>query len=260
MRLSEPIEKPGFFWLPEDAENPQPGILHISESGRVTLTINYVYNMNLSVLNRQPLGYPQFGSDNKNIKRIIGIIDDELITLDGCFYVNYNTRLGVAVSTSTIQAKHAFVGVGYDEGEGVTFSKVRFSVERLDEWLWLSGFQVEDNWDEDSGLKDASIHYSRPEEVAFNLPDGIELKFAFSGTLPSRPAITEARITQKVHIYLISKDLRSIEYFLDLIFKLHNFLRFAIDEVISIDSMTGYSHEITKEFEESKNYEVPIKI
>ena len=42
MRLSEPIEKPGFFWLPEDAENPQPGILHISESGRVTLTISHI--------------------------------------------------------------------------------------------------------------------------------------------------------------------------------------------------------------------------
>ena len=261
MRLSKTIEKPGFFWLPEDAENPQPGILRISESGRVTLKISYIYNLNLTILNKQPLGYPpHFVSDDKNIQRIVGIIDDELITLDECFYIDWKTIWGRGVSTSTIQAKRAFIGAGYNEGEGVTFSKVRFSVEGLDEWLWLSGFQVENNWDEDSGLKDAFIHYSLPEEVAFNLPDGIELKFTFSGTLPSIPAITEARITQKAHISLISKDLRPIEYFLDLIFKLHNFLRFAIDEAISIDSMTGYSSEITKEFEEGKNYEVPIKI
>ena len=37
MRLSEPIEKHGFFWLPEDTENQVPGILRISESGGITL-------------------------------------------------------------------------------------------------------------------------------------------------------------------------------------------------------------------------------
>ena len=159
----------------------------------------------------------------------------------------------------TIQAEHAFIGVGYDEREEVTFSKVRFSVEGLDEWLSFSSFQVEYNWDEDIGLKDASIHYSRPEEVAFNLPDGIELKFTISETLPFMSAITEARINQKAYISLISKELRPIKYFLDLIFKLHNFLHFAIDELISIDSITGYSNEITEELN-GKIYEIPIKI
>lgn len=259
MRLSEPTEKHGFFWLPEDAKNQVPGILRISESGEITLEISYVYKPWLRAVKKNRLGHSQ--SRNRNIERIVGIIDHRLITLDDCFYTYYNNVLGGGgVSTSIIQAQHAFVGVNYDEGKEVTFSKIVFSVEGLDEWLSVSGFQMENNWDENSDLKDASIHFSPPEEIALNLPDGIELKFIFSGAIPFIPAVTEARIAQKAHISLISQELRPIEYFLDLIFKLHNFLRFAINEVVSIDSVTGYSSEITGKLEENKRYEIPIKI
>ena len=53
MRFSEPIEKSGFFWLPEDAENKVPGILRISELGEVTLKISYIYDLSLRTLNKQ---------------------------------------------------------------------------------------------------------------------------------------------------------------------------------------------------------------
>ena len=259
MRLSEPIEKPGFFWLPDDSGNQVPGILHISESGEITLEISYVYKPSLSVVKKNRLGHSQ--SRNRNIERIIGIIDHRLITLDNCSYIKYNNVLGGGgVSTSTIQAQHAFIGVNYDEGKEVAFSKIVFSVEGLDEWLSVSGFQMENNWDENNGLKDAFIHFSPPEEIALNLPDGIELKFTFSEAIPFIPSVTEARIAQKAHISLISQELRPIEYFLNLIFKLHNFLRFAIDEVVSIDSVTGYSSEMTGKLKENKRYEIPIKI
>ena len=47
MRLSEPIEKHGFFWLPDDAENQVPGILRISESGDITSMISgYTHSTN----------------------------------------------------------------------------------------------------------------------------------------------------------------------------------------------------------------------
>lgn len=75
MRLSEPIEKHGFFWLPEDAKNQVPGILRISELGEVMLEISYFHNLRLSVLKNRPLGYPPSGSEDRNLKRIIGIID-----------------------------------------------------------------------------------------------------------------------------------------------------------------------------------------
>ena len=269
MRFSEPIEEPGFFWLPEDAENKVPGILRISELGEVTLKISYIYDLSLRTLNKQPLGYPPPRAGDLNIKRIVGIIGNELITLDGCFYTTWNTGLSGGVSTSTIQAMYAFIRPNHNEGEEVTFfekeeitfSRVDFSVEYLDDWLAVSGFKEEVHWEKDSGLKDTSIHFTPPKEIAFDLPDGIKLKFIFSWTTPFLGiGTTEASITQKAYISLSSRELRSIEYFRSLVFRLHNFLRFVIDEFVSIDSVTGYSSEITKEYERGKRYEIPIKI
>ena len=269
MRLSEPIEKQGFFWLPDDAENKLPGILRISDSGEITLELSYFgeprfYASNKRCLGIAPdgLGGPLNGSENR-INRIVGIIDNDLITLDKCLYGNWTKNLfGVGVSTATIHATRAFIGVNYDEGEEIAFSTLTFSMEGLDEWLSISGIQIEYNWTEKGGLKTASIHLDPPKEIEFNLPEGIELKFAFSGTLPSFVStnFTEASITQKAYISLKSKKLRSLEYFLDLVFKLHNFLCFAIDKTVSIDSVTGYSKEITQEIEYGKTREIPIKI
>ena len=73
--------------------------------------------------------------------------------------------------------------------------------------------------------------------------------------------ITEARITQKAHISLVSKELRPINDFLDLVFKLHLFLCFAIDKTVSLDSVTGYSTgETTEEIRDQEKREIPVKI
>ena len=207
MRLSEPIEKRGFFWLPEDAENRAPGILRISETGKVILEVSDLYSS-------------MFRSEDWNLNRITGIIDNDLVTLDNCFF-SKRSITSSGVSTATIHANRAFIGVNYDREEEVTLSKLTFSVEGLDEWLSISGIQVEQNWEDMT----ASVDFSFSEEIALNLPDGIELKFTFIPNVTE--AATEACITRKVYISLASQDLRPIEYFLTLVFKLHNFLCFA---------------------------------
>lgn len=259
MRLPEPIEKHGFFWLPDDAENQVPGILRISESGEVTLEVSYFYDPMLDVLNkRRRLGYPPNGSEDWSINRIVGRIDDGFITLDKCVYVNWDKKLLGGISTSTIRANLAFIGADYNEGGDITFSKLEFSVEGLDEWLWISGIRWE--WENNSSLMPTSIHYDLPEVIALNISDEIEMKFVFSWSTSNLRNITEARITQKAHISLVSKELRPIEDFLDLVFKLHLFLCFAIDKTVSLDSVTGYSSEITQEIGDGQKPEIPIKI
>lgn len=252
MRLSEPIEKHGFFWLPGDAENQVPGVLRISESGDITLEVSYLYDFRLHALHKRRLGYPE-ESEDANIKRIVGVIDDGLITLDGCYYGLYAIK-GGGVSTTTIHAIRAFIGVNYEKKEKIIFTTFTFSLEGLDEWLWISGFKRERNWEDMS----RSIHFRPPPEIVLNLPDGIELKFIFSWT--DSPGLTESHITQKASISLISKELRPIEDFLDLVFKLHLFFCFAIDQVVSLDSVTGYSSEITQEYQDGYKREIPIKI
>ncbi len=56
MRLSEPIEKQGFFWLPDDAENKLPGILRISDSGEITVELSYFGEPRFYASNKRCLG------------------------------------------------------------------------------------------------------------------------------------------------------------------------------------------------------------
>lgn len=244
MRLSEPMEEKGFFWLPKEPKKQLPGVIRISESRKVTLEVFCLSDPIQCLI-----------SEDQNPNRIVGIIGNEFITLDECTYGDRSLQGNIL--TSTIYAKRAFIGSNYGEEEKITFSKIEFSVEGLDEWLPIFDLQGEYN-SKDASMNGISIHYSPPKEIKLNLPDGIRLKFIFlSNTYRDR---TKININQKAYISLISEELQSIECFLKLIFKVHNFLRFAIDETVLIDSITGYSNEITQELEEGKNYEVPIEI
>lgn len=245
MRLSEPFEKSGYFWLPGKTENRLPGVLRITETAEATLEIIGIFGDTLAALNETA---PDLG-------RIVGIIENgDLITLDHCFYKNRNISFG-GISKSTIYASFVLSGVQYDEGESITFSKFSFSVEGLDEWLSVSGLRVEHNWDD----KSASIHFTPPKEIALQLPDGIGLAFTFGWTLPVASTVTEAKITQKAYISLTSESLRSIDDFLAVVFKINNFLCFATDETVSLDSATAYSYEITRDSGNGKNHENPNK-
>ena len=258
MRLSEPMERSGLFWLPERPEDQLQGDLRISESGEVTLEVNYIYDPRERLMNEPRIGYPPEGSEDRSLNRIVGIVDNDPVTLDECRYVNWRKSYGATggVSNSIIRADRAFVGVNYDGGEEVAFSNINFSVEGLDEWLSVSGFQVE----RDSGSGDRSIRYSRPEDIVLNLPDGIQLRFTFAFT-SSLSGFTEARITQKAYVSLSSEGLRSFDYYEKLIKKIHNFFRFVTDEIVSIDEITGYSSEITRsDLVDGERYRIPIKM
>lgn len=243
MRLSEKIEKAGYFWLPNVPENKLPGNLHISEAGEIRLEI---IGDKITAL--------VAGGD---IHRIVGVIEGSgLVTLDGCFCLDSSTSYPSGISKASIHSNFAFVGVGYDENEKIKFSKFNFSVEGLDEWLGISGIKVERSED----YKNTSIHYRPPEKIALQLPDGMKLEFAFAWTLPGSSIVSEAKITQKAYVSLISETLRSIDDYLDAVFKINNFLCFATDKTVSIDSVTCYSHEITQEISNGEKREIPIKM
>lgn len=189
------------------------------------------------------------------LKRVVGIIKNSMVTLDNC-YKNPRTINFGGISQSVIKAQYAYIGVGYEINEAITFSRLDFSVEGLDEWLSITGVKIEHQWETKSG----TIQYSPPNEIQVQLPDGISLTFTFSWTLPGGGEITEAKITQKAYISLRSCIPRPIEDFLALVFKITNFLCFAIDKIVSIESVTAYSDELTTEFEEGQKRRVPVTI
>lgn len=245
MRLSEPIEKTGYFWLPGKTENRLPGVLRIADTGKATLDVIGIFGEANATLFDTP----------SDLGRIVGVIENDVVTLEHCFYTKTSPSFS-GVSKSTIDANFVLSGVQYDEDEAITFSKFDFSVEGLDEWLMVSGLRIEHNRNDRS----AAIHFTPPKRIVIQLPDGISLAFTFGWTLPGAPIVTEAKITQKAYISLTSDSLRSIDGFLAVVFKINNFLCFATDETVSLDSATAYSYEITRDTGDEKKQEIPITI
>ena len=253
MRLPEPIERTGFFWAPEDTDNQLPGVLRISKTGAVTLEM---FGPSQQSLSRRPLDDPALNQRDSALNRIVGIVGkNELVTLDSCFIKNWNSTFG-GLWTSTIHANRAFIGAIYEDGQDITFSKIEFSVEGLDEWLGISGIKHVHNWAE----KIVSVHFGCPEEIVFSLPDGVEMRFTFRGTLSVRDRITDAGVNQKAYISIKSAELRPLDYFIPLISKLHNFLCFAVDKTVSLESVTAYSTELAQKLDDGSTYEPPIKV
>lgn len=247
MRISEPIKQSGYFWLPESPDQRLPGVLSISALGETILEVIGVFGDPVAVINATTL----------SLGRVVGVIENgDAVTLDHCFYQHRNVRLFGGLSKSTVYANRAFFGVQYDEGEIITFSKFCFSLEGLDEWLSLSGFEISQDLD----ARKTSIHYTAPKEIEFSLPDGIALAFAFSYSLPTLPATTEAKITQNAHITLKSDYPRPLEEFLALVNKLNDFLCFATDATVALDSAAGFSPDITREGGSGVQVPIPVNV
>ena len=260
MRLSESVEKSGFFWIPGEPEKQLPGILRISESGEVTVEVSYVYHVGLLLLDKRPFGYPPETSEEwalNHIDRIVGIVGKDSVTLDECSYdpVDYSKVIGGGgVSYSKIRADRAFIGFDGQEERGVSFSKVLFFVEGLEEWLSISGFRSE----RDTISRGESIRYIPPEDMVLSVSNGLELRLKFEWK--SSTSFSHVRVRQLVCIALLTDELQPFEYYEKQIRKVHNFVRFVTDEIVSIKEIIGYSSEITRNDSGEKGHEVPIYV
>ena len=253
MKLPAPIEEPGFFWTPDDPERKFPGILKISESGDIILKITSLSSINPG---KRRFGDPLPGS-LMVFDRIIGVIQRSPVTLEDCREIGMNINLSVGIATISVAADTAFIGVGYGENASITFSELSFSIEGLDEWLSISGSQSTLKF-EGNRIHEVTIESSLPEKIIVDLPDDeMKLIFEISLAFPLAPGITETKITQKAHMVLESKELRSIDDFLEVAYKMIFFLRFAIGRTISIISATGYSRDLVRGKE---NHKIPVEI
>lgn len=256
MRLAEPIETTGVFWLPGQPDTQLSGVLKISESGEITVDLAGVFGDPLVTPRRFGVSAtPSIEEAAPDPGRIVGILQrGGRITLDRCLRQNSRFSLPGHVSTSTIYAELALVGAEYSEGEEALFSEFSFSVEGLDAWLSISGIEIEqdiENWK-------GSIHFHVPDDIPLNLPCDAELRFRFGLTFPSVSVLrTEAAVQQTALALVKLREPRPIEYFSSLAFKLCNFLTLALDQTVSIRSMTGY---LDQEVAEEEDRRIPVKV
>ena len=229
MRISEPIETRGYFWLPDDPDNKVPGNLSISERGEIRVDVMGLFNELLAAIKDQFSGFV------REFDRVLGVVEDGgKVTLEKCFYQPSRLSLSGGLSGSTILAQLAFVGAHFDSQEELVFSEFTIAVDGLEEWLFISGIEMEQDLDNRCG----SISYGLPDEIVLRLNDGLNLKFVFSLEFPqvSFP-VTRAGVSQATYMQLEANEPLHIESALSLARKLSNFLSLAIDHSVSFRSI-----------------------
>ena len=246
MRIKEEFKKSGDFWLPSEPDRKVHGTLSISDGGTIELEVDGLFNDEIEALLRDRL---------EPIERIVGDIDG-LVTLDDCYYKTRTISLGGGRSKSFIHVGRVFTGVGYDEDEIPRFNSVTFSVEGLDEWVRISGINVELHFEESA----ATISYQLPEDISINLDNGMQLLITFGWTPPGFPVIKEATINQKTYFKLISQKRRELKEFTSVAHKITNFLCFAIDKTVSLDSVEATADNLRQDLGEEQTGLMPVNI
>ncbi len=245
MRVEEEYKKTGYFWLPEKEENKIPGILSINDGGKIELEIVGHFNDEI-----------ESATNNDGLSRIIGHVEgDGLVTLDDCFYTNKNISFG-GISKSKILVHRVLSGAAWEKDEIATFNTFSFSVDCLDEWIGISGINVDSDWNS----KTATISYTPPDNIGFPLDNGMKLEICFAYTLPGSSRVTEAKITQRAYFRLESDKTRDLSEFTATAFKITNFMCFAMDEIVALKNVSATSSKIQQEIGNDKQYPVPISI
>lgn len=245
MRIEDEYVKTGYFWLPERDERKIPGVLTIKNGGDIELEVVGLFDDSIKSLN-----------DDDDLNRIIGHVEkDGLVTLDYCFYTKKNFSFG-GISKSKILVNRVLSGAAWDQDEAVIFNTFSFSVDCLDEWVGISGIKVDNNWES----KTATISYNPPEKISFILDNGMKLEICFAYTLPGFPNLKEAKITQRAYFRLESEELRDLNDFTTVAFKITNLMCFAMDEIVAMKNVSATTSEIQRDGGDDKQYPVPITV
>jgi len=233
MRIEAGFKKSGFFWLPNNKDEKIPGILTIHDGGKIELDVIGIFG-----------GIQAALDDKTEIHRIIGNIEnDGLITLENCFYINKTASLNDGISKSKILAHTALLGAGWEENEPIMFDTFCFSVDCLQEWVETKGITIQ----RDLEKKEFSINYKKPNNIAFNLDDGItlEIVFLYKTIGDSNPHRRE--IIENTCFRLCSKNHKDLSYFISISHKITNLMCFAMDETVSIKNISATLPEINSE-------------
>ena len=227
MRIKEELKEFGYFWLPSAPDKQISGILSISDGGIVKLELFGMFGT--------------FNNHSRQIERIVGHVEKMgFVTLDDCYCKSMwssvdTSRTFDELVKSSIEVMRVFTGVAYREGEIPHFDTLTFSIEGIDEWVGISGIEVDHQLEQHA----ATISYKLPENITLKLDNGMELLIAFSWQPPPFSVVPkESKVTQKTNFHLVSQNICELDLFISIANKLTTFLCFAINEIVCLDSMS----------------------
>lgn len=240
MRIKEEIKRSGFFWLPSVNGNPSDnhvfGTLTILDGGDIELELS------------EPLvtDIQEFKLDGLN--QILGHVEkDGPITLDRCRSISNKSGIvhNAWMGSEVIKADRVFTGIRYDGDASPCFNAVSFSVEGIDEWVGISGIEVNNRFENSA----STILYNRPEDISFTLKDDMQLLITFAWKPPGFPTTKRAEVSQKTYFKLISKEARELDKFTAIASKITAFLCFVMNEIVCLDEISATNDDLRQSVE-----------
>ena len=244
MRIKEEFKRSGEFWLPSTPDKKVLGALSILDGGRVELEVT---------------GLLEDSTKSLNLRRIVGQVQKERsvplipVTLDDCHYRTIPTPYGIP--KSLIRVNRAFIGIQYDEGEVPDFNTLTFSVEGIEEWVGISGIRIKTISENDI----PTMSYERLANFPVELENDMELLVTW---VPSwgYSRNGEARISEKVYFRLVSRNVRKLDEFISVARKILTFFCFAVNQIVSLDSVVATSQYLQEDIGNGKKMPVSINI
>ena len=158
--------------------------------------------------------------------------------------------------SDVIWANRVFMRLPSEEDTSLRFDTFSFSVEGIDEWVGISGIEVDTRF-EDSAT---TILYNRPEDISFNLKDDMQLLITYAWTSPGFPSNRRAEVSQKTFFKLISKDSCEVDAFISIAQKIVAFLCFVMNEIVCLDSMSATSDNLRQDIGDGSTALIPVEI
>jgi len=241
MRVSEPLDAQGLFWLPTKPDDKLPGKLAVSKSGEVSLRLQGMFGDDLS-------------SGYNDIPIILGITErGKHLTFVDCYETNKSISFP-GIPAVDIFARWLLIGFHFSKEEDLLFSKVHFHIEGLDEWLGVTGISTK----YDREKQEAEIAYKQPQQISQILDGGFTFLIRFTWTTTIATKYTyKATITQEAVLSLETPALKKISELTDYVWQINNLLCLALDQPVALSSVHVTRSDIVEDVGEEKR---PIEI
>ena len=249
MRIKEEYKKIGKFWIPSNKSNKVHGTLFIKDGGEIELVTDGKL------------------STSDNIQRIIGHIEQNgLVTLEKCLKKRDNNNLGVIKQTFYIE--RAYLGTQDIEKGKIHFNSFCFSIERLNEWVGVSGIETYrgNNFcgiNRNKTNYNFSVKYKQPKKILYQIKNegkdnDFQLNFYIDCSTPAYSSKEDSgiQIKEKAYINLVSFEKLPIEDFISLARKITYLICFSINDIVCVNDVIVTSDEIKDE----NNKPVDIKM
>ncbi|MFA7304484.1 MAG: HEPN domain-containing protein [Methanoregula sp.] len=218
--LKEKFSCNGTWWKPEHPDDKIHG----------TLSYNYQEGLKLDLKG-------EFNSENFSFTEIINGISEKgiQITLFGCAFSRGSSGTRRLDTSKYYSYRYSgfFCSVAYTShhfltSDEIKFQKICFSLNNLNEWLGISGFNVKQELDHENDDVKFVIEYSRPKSIIAKINDQFSMSIDFDFSQPSYYPSSEVKMVQTPRITIDSNSEEKLSNFLKILTQIRYFLSLGI--------------------------------